>query len=116
MDGADFANLHFDASFFREFPAGSVADVLSPFDVAAGDAPFADVAAGRPATHQDAAVVIKQDYRDADGGVSEMDEAARCAGWSRETAPYCRGQRLGAARAETVVGGEGLGHWVGVTD
>ena len=91
MDGADFTNLDFDAGLFCKLATGGCADVLAPFDVAAGDAPFADVAAGGPAAHQNAAFVIKQDDGYADRGVSEVDEATRRAGWPGETAAYGEG-------------------------
>ena len=110
VDGADVADFDVDAGFLLELAAGGVADVLAPLDITAGDAPFADVAAGGSSAEQDAAGVVEEDDGDADGGVSEVDEPAGRAAGSGQAAANYGFQRLGAPGAEMVVGGDGLGH------
>ena len=110
VDGADVADFDVDAGFLLELAAGGVADVLAPLDITAGDAPLTDVAAGGPSAKEDAAGVVKEDHRYADGGIAEVDEAAGCATGPGQAAANYGFQRLGAAGAEAVVGGDGLGH------
>ena len=76
MYGADLADCHVDAGFFKEFAAGGVADVFAPLYVAAWDAPLAHVAAGGAPAQQDAAGIIQKDDGDAHGRVAEMCEPA----------------------------------------
>ena len=64
------------AGFFEELASGRLPDVLAPLDVAARDAPLAEVAAGGAPAQQDAAGIIQKDNGDAHRRVAEVDEPA----------------------------------------
>ena len=76
VDVVDGPDLYLQAGLLKQLPPGGIPDVLSPFDVAAGDAPLA--LAGLPAgtsAHQNP-LVIHAYHRHSDNRILVLYEAA----------------------------------------